>query len=120
LSALRLFLVAVAAGGLGFDLAKKGRQEFEVRAKISQIAGEMEIVSRHRANLQVGIQRRVISRIARSTVTCQREVEFLELGARPTSWERPLRVRSSVQNAYADEAETPMKRLPLSTWIGRR
>ena len=90
-----------------------------MRAKISQITEEMEIVSRHRADLQVGIQRKVLSRIAGTKITDQRDLEGLELGIRATSWERLPRGRASVQNAYADEAEASSKRLPLSSWIER-
>ena len=115
---IRLTIIAVAIGGLSFDLVRQGSEEFATKSEISRVEKEIALLQLVRDDLQVGLQQRMLGLIPQVRLEPEAEIPELTLDRTPTLWEAMEAREEPRQQAFAEE-ELPPSSIPLSDWLER-
>jgi len=117
MTAPRVVIIALVVAFLAFDLVRLGSVEYAYRAEIARAEEEIGILRRHRADLRVGTQQRLIACIGPSRVTAGGELARLELRRESTPWEGAVGLADRLPSALAvARAETTIGRV-LGDWL---
>jgi hypothetical protein len=120
MTAPRVAIVALVVAVLAFDLVRLGSLEYAYRAEMARAETEIGILRRHRADLRVGTQQRLIASVGRSRVDAPERLAHLELRRESTPWEDSTGLAERLPSALAvARAETTIGRV-LGEWLDLR
>lgn len=119
MTTVRWILVASVFGGVAFDVVRQGSEEYACKSEIARVEQEIDLLRQRRADLQVGLQQRLMARMPIVEFDLGAPIVHTEVPRRSTLWEQSAQNEGVTQRAFASE-EVPDTRLTLADWIDAR
>ena len=125
MNGIRIAMIASVVGGVALDLVRQGSTEYSLRAEIERVEHEIEVLSHHRADVRVGTQQRILSRVRPRERSLEaihvHDIVQLEVHREPTPWERSEARAVEGNQAFATDAlPEALPSLPLVDWLRAR